>query len=120
DESHPVVLEGVFRYAFELLLKVVHSGGPVSIWPLQEWVLVLDLSYHWDFPAAYELAVRKLTHAAMDPVDKVVLAYKYDIKPWLKPALNELANRSKSMALNDVGKVGLDIVLKMTAVRESL
>ncbi|KAF8836862.1 hypothetical protein BDN67DRAFT_1014319 [Paxillus ammoniavirescens] len=54
----------------------------------------------------------------MSPVDKVALAMQYNIKDWLLPALNAIAQWPKPIGAGDVDRLGLDVALKIASVRE--
>ena len=56
----------------------------------------------------------------IDPVDKVVIARRYDIQPWLAPLFNEILRRAKSFTESDVDKLGLSTVLQLMGLRDRL
>jgi hypothetical protein len=88
-----------------------------------EWTSVLKLSTMWDFDAVRKAAIERLWQMKLKPVDKVVLAHKYNITDWLVPALNELAQQ-ESLEEEDAECIAQvaswSYVLKLTKVRESL
>lgn len=85
-----------------------------------EWVSVLALSTMWDFEAARCFAIQRLSMLELDPVDRIVLAQTHRVVEWLVPALVQLAQREEPLGASDVKKLGVDMVLKMARVRESL
>jgi len=74
----------------------------------------------WAFDKIRRIAIHEMSQFKVDPVEKYLLGKQYDVAEWLVPALNELAQREKPMGINDVERLGLDCVLKVAEVRESL
>jgi len=135
SDDDPIVLQGVTSYDFRQLLRVLYaraivpSASPVSVTnpagsqlslARQEWSAVLKLSHQWEMSTIHQFAIEKMSSLAMDPVDKLALALKYNINVWIKPALNDLAKRSRPMTKRDVDLLGLDVVLRIAEVRESI
>ncbi|EIW80316.1 hypothetical protein CONPUDRAFT_105309 [Coniophora puteana RWD-64-598 SS2] len=135
SDDNPIVLQGVTSYDFRQLLRVLYaraivpSALPVSVTnparsqlslARQEWSAVLKLSHQWEMSTIHQFAIGKMSSLAMDPTDKLALALKYNIDVWIKPALNDLAKRSRPMTKRDVDLLGLGVVLKIAEVRESI
>jgi len=76
----------------------------------------------WQFQQIRAIALEHMpyTFVEISPVEKVALAFQYDIKQWLLPGLNQLAQRSEPVNVEDVQLLGLEVALKIAAVRESL
>ena len=89
-----------------------------------EWAAVLKLSTTWGFAAVRAAAISKLSQMPLDPIEKVILAKQHNIEDWLTPALNELAQRQASLDMRDAARlepvVGLEFILKLAQVRESI
>jgi len=76
----------------------------------------------WQFQQIRTMALENLPYLFIEksPVEKVALAFKYDIKQWLVPGINQMAQRSEPINVEDVQLLGLEVALKIAAVRESL
>ncbi|EIW77577.1 hypothetical protein CONPUDRAFT_75430 [Coniophora puteana RWD-64-598 SS2] len=55
-----------------------------------------------------------------DVLNQIILAIELDNKPLLKTALIALARRPQPLTMEDADRLGLDIVLLMASVRESI
>ena len=88
----------------------------------EEWISVLKLSQKWQLHQIRTIALEHLPYpfVAKSPTEKVALAFQYDIKQWLLPGLNELAQRPEPINVEDVQILGLEVALKIAAIRESL
>jgi hypothetical protein len=77
----------------------------------------------WHFEFIRTSAINALSALSLDPVDKLVLAHKYDVPQWIAPALNELARRDAVINVDEFNRllptVGLDFILKIAQVRET-
>ncbi|KAL4068670.1 hypothetical protein V8B97DRAFT_2057421 [Scleroderma yunnanense] len=120
----PIRLDGVKADEFRQLLKVLFPGpcGPRQHLNSEEWISVLKLSQMWQCQQARAIALKELPYSSVrkGAVEKVALAFQYDIKQWLIPGLNEMARRPEPISAGDVHLLGLDVALKVAAVRESL
>lgn len=89
---------------------------------LETWLPVVKLARMWGFNEVYKHAVENMPYQQIcsTPTEKVAIAVKYDIKPWLIPALNELAKREEPLGIHDLELLGPEVALKVAAVRESL
>ena len=54
----------------------------------------------------------------MDPIDKIVIARKFDVSTWLVPSLDALVQREKPLDLSEGNRLGLEWALKVAEVRE--
>jgi hypothetical protein len=85
---------------------------------------VLALASKWHFEGVRATAIDKLHSAALDPIDKLLLAIRYDVKPWLVDTLNRIAQREAPLGSADAERllpvVVLDYVLKIAQVREGI
>ena len=96
-------------------------NGPDLRQGSEEWISVLKLSNMWQFQQVRTLALQKLPYKSVrkTAAEKVALAFQYDIEKWLLPGLNELARRQQPISVEDVQLLGLEVALKVAAVRES-
>ncbi|KAH7910498.1 hypothetical protein BJ138DRAFT_1087570 [Hygrophoropsis aurantiaca] len=122
-DEHPICLEQIKQQDFKQLLKVLFpdcSRPHKGLKTLAEWVSVLKLAFMWDFQSVKQMAVHSISSMTIDPVDKFCLARDYDVQQWLAPALNDLAKRKEPIGIGDVEKIGLELALKVAAIRENL
>ena len=74
----------------------------------------------WQFQDIRMKAIKALESLtlSMDPVDKIVIARKFDVLPWLVPSLHALVQREKPLDLSEGNRLGLEWALKVAEVRE--
>lgn len=74
----------------------------------------------WQFQDIRAGAIKALESLtlSMDPVDKIVMARKFDVSPWLITSLHALARREKPLDLSEGNRLGLEWALKVAEVRE--
>ncbi|KAF9228486.1 hypothetical protein BS17DRAFT_805937, partial [Gyrodon lividus] len=87
SDSNPIRLDGIKKDDFKRLLEVLFMSN------------LRQVSYTY-------------TSVNKSPVEKVVLAFQHDIKPWLLPGLNELAQRRDPITINGVELLCLHVALK--------
>jgi len=124
-DSHPIVLEGISSHTFKLLLKVLldRSIAPENLaYSMDEWIAVLKLSHRWGMSSTRKFVMSKLSSkgSTLGPLEMAGLALELDIKEWLVPALDALAKREEPMSKVEVERLGIEVVLKLAEVRESL
>ncbi|EIW80323.1 hypothetical protein CONPUDRAFT_31265, partial [Coniophora puteana RWD-64-598 SS2] len=131
NENRAIVLDGVSSCDFDQFLKLLYSQPiPLDIdtntartklgLSVHEWMAALKISHHLWMMKIHQLSIDCMTDVAMDPVDKAAMALEYGIESWLKPSLNELARRPQPMTRADADRLGIDVILKMAEVRESI
>ena len=88
----------------------------------ERWFPVVKLARMWECDAIHKYAIRNMPYERVGKtlVEKVGLAVRYDIQPWLLPGVNELAQRKEPLGNDDLVHLGPELVLKVAAVRESL
>ncbi|KAI5985623.1 hypothetical protein EDD15DRAFT_1626644 [Pisolithus albus] len=124
DDTKPVILHGVSKADFECLLKALlcrqHGKNKDLVLSLtNEWISVLKLSTMWEFTTLREAAISWLGAAYQsDPVEKIVLATRYDIGEWLLPSLLALAQRADPISVEEGKRLGIETALKLASVRE--
>ncbi|KAE9405135.1 hypothetical protein BT96DRAFT_358816 [Gymnopus androsaceus JB14] len=101
SDQNPIRLDGVLRDDFRQLLRVLCPPG--SMLPLQplsfsEWTSVLKLADMWLMDGIREHAISCMGALPnIEPVDKIVIARKFNILSWLAPCFNEILQRSQSV-----------------------
>jgi hypothetical protein len=123
------LFEGVFahvRIYLRLVMKVTglcidcsrrHSTPLLPDLDKAGWISVLDLSTMWQMQALRDDAIRHLG-TVVSEVDKLVLAEKYDIPPWILPALTTLVNRDEALSVDESREIGFERAIKIAALRE--
>ena len=71
----------------------------------------------WKFRTVRATAIRDFPDVGV--VDKIVLARDHGVHEWLVTSLNQYARLGRSITLQDVQRLGLDYILKITQVREN-
>jgi hypothetical protein len=67
-----------------------------------EWVSVLKLATIWSFAEVRATAMKNLEkHATEDPLLQIILAKQFNIREWLLPGLNGIAQRAKPLDETD-------------------
>jgi len=121
SDRYPLRLEGIRENDFRQLLRVMYPQHPAQpdTMTCAEWTSVLKLSTMWNFEGLRDLAVKSMSRLPIDPVEKTALAMEYDIDGWLLPAINELAQREDPIGIEEARRLGLEVAMKIAAVRES-
>jgi len=96
------------------------NNSEYAISTLEDWTSVLRLASLWEFPRVREHAIKKLSKLDMSPTHKISIARQFHVPGWELPALNQLVQRPEPMNMDDVQSLGIDTVLKLSALRESL
>ncbi len=107
---------------------------------LEEWLSILDLSCRWAFDGIRNLAIKgailsitlarafsnvllaEIEKLDTDPVDRIVISRKYDVKPeWLLPAYTALCERREPLSYPEAGRIGdLDTIVRLAQARETI
>ena len=77
----------------------------------------------WQFATVKWLAIKELTKLKVPAVDKAAMACAYDVDPswkWQETAYAELGARDEPIQKEEGMRLGLDIVLKLTELRERI
>jgi len=126
SDNNPIRLDGIKKEEFKRFLEVLFMGaceettkpGPI----FETWFPVVKLARMWEFDGIYKCAIKNMPYNQISKTsaEKVGLAVKYDIQPWLLPGLNELVKRKEPLGNHDLEVLGPEVALKVAAVRESL
>ncbi|KAJ6565097.1 hypothetical protein B0H10DRAFT_2113908 [Mycena sp. CBHHK59/15] len=121
SDQNPFRLDGIISVDFQRLLKVLYPLDIPQIldMPNDDWISVLKLSTLWYFLDARDLAIRQLTGRAIGSVDRIMLARKYDVAPWLRSGYTELARREEGISLEDAAKIGWETTVMLYQTREA-
>lgn len=120
-ESEAIPLEGIGSAEFECLLDFFYDGmyrSPKD--SLSQWITLLSVATRFRFDRLRAQAIRAIDESAtpLDPVDKVVLATKFDVPAWLAPAFVALCQRPKCLEEWEAEKIGLKRTVQLARARE--
>ncbi|KAL4075296.1 hypothetical protein V8B97DRAFT_1915899 [Scleroderma yunnanense] len=123
SNERPIKLDGIAKFDFEQLLKVLfyrnYGTSPCLPNNVAQWTSVLKLSTLWEFDQLRKAAINALSNSLHNrPLDRFILSRQYDITGWSLPALNELAQRPESISLEEGNRLGIETALKIASVRE--
>lgn len=90
-----------------------------DIHAVQEWSSILRLSTRWGFSAIRKLAISRLGKIG-DPVDKIVEGRACGVDEWLIDSFAELCKRDKLLTTEEGKRLGVEDVLVVAQVRESM
>ncbi|KAF9053517.1 hypothetical protein BDP27DRAFT_650524 [Rhodocollybia butyracea] len=124
SDQNPIRLDGVSRNEFEQLLRILcppqsYRESPPQLSFLQ-LVSVLKLADQWCMDAVKEHVVLNIDQFDVDPVDKIVLARKFNVRSWLTPSFNRIVQRSTPLTKYDLDKLGAETLLKLVEFRDRL
>jgi hypothetical protein len=91
---------------------------------LDEWISILSVATRFGFARVRERAVREIDSARhqseLDPVQKIVLARKFDIPEWLAPCYEALCQRPQGLENDEAEVVGATTTNCVWNAREAL
>ncbi|KAF8340997.1 hypothetical protein F5887DRAFT_1076745 [Amanita rubescens] len=115
----PYTCSGVKKETFAFLLQLSRPTTDDCKATEQEWMGVLDLASRWRMDRVLNTAVRHLSGAQLDPVTKLELAKKHNIrdKEWLFSAICALAKDGVQLTESQAHLVGCDVALKIARIQ---
>ncbi|KAF8627779.1 hypothetical protein AX17_006144 [Amanita inopinata Kibby_2008] len=120
SDKCPLVLEGIKSQDFVQLLTCLYplKFNKKTLMTLEQWEAALKLATLYEMTGVKAFAVENLTPLLPDPPSlQVNLGKKYDVKEWIIPGLNRLAQRADSLNEEDIGLIGLPDAVKLMALR---
>ncbi|KIK55491.1 hypothetical protein GYMLUDRAFT_836184 [Collybiopsis luxurians FD-317 M1] len=136
-QSHPLEIHGVSSQEFKALLNFFYQGmyRENAVGTISESIDLLAAASALKFDRARELAIaaidKALTSAASDAsdesgesecpgaVDTIILAEKFGITKWLRPAYISLCKRQEPLSLTEAERMGsIEKVIKLMRARE--
>ncbi|KAJ7700425.1 hypothetical protein B0H17DRAFT_837966, partial [Mycena rosella] len=121
-ESEAIPLEGIGSAEFECLLDFFYDGMYRSAKDsLSQWITLLSVATRLRFDRLRAHAIQAIEESptALDPVDKLVLATKYDVPAWLAPAYTALCQRANCLEEWEAEKLGLKRTVQIARAREA-
>lgn len=71
----------------------------------------------WEFENVRSLAIREM-EALCGPVQKIVLARRFDISAWLLPAYTALTTRAAPLCADEGEMLGIETTIRLAQARE--
>ena len=107
------------------LITYTHSVPTTNDAPRQlnvdDWISVLDQSHRWRCDKVRMVAVERLRLLPMDDVLKIAVWRKYNLdENDLLPCFQVLGTRDSPLTLNEGRLLELELVLRVSALRESV
>ncbi|KAF9255989.1 hypothetical protein L218DRAFT_1081574 [Marasmius fiardii PR-910] len=124
-DENPIVLSEVTRGEFEALLEYFYTGlffkaaenNPRS---LQEYTDLLSIATRYECTDARRKAIDGIESLRPSPVQRIVLAEKFNVLNWLEPAYIELCERAAPLGLYEGEQLGLEKVILVALAREKV
>ena len=76
-------------------------------WSIEKWSSVLKLANMWDFPRIRQMAIEQIGVRTEDPIERIILAERYEIPGWEISGMNELCRREQALTLEEGERLGL-------------
>ncbi|RPD70495.1 hypothetical protein L226DRAFT_470190 [Lentinus tigrinus ALCF2SS1-7] len=124
--EYPLRPNDVRPLEFEMFLSLIYPSVPVpddAPCPriAEDWVAVLEQSYKWSCMKIQLCAVEQLKAIQMDDALKIAVWQKYGLDgSHVKPCYHRLATRDSPLTHAEGRLLGLEIVLRLSALRERI
>ncbi|EPQ53964.1 hypothetical protein GLOTRDRAFT_15187, partial [Gloeophyllum trabeum ATCC 11539] len=118
-DRSPIKLTDCNALDFERFLGVLYPAAfhQYTASTLEEWTSILALATQWGFDSIRLLAIREVFPLA-SPLDRIVLAHKFDIKEWLLDAYREVCERQAPLSDEEAERIGAKDTARVARVRE--
>ncbi|KAF9060950.1 hypothetical protein BDP27DRAFT_1235918 [Rhodocollybia butyracea] len=125
SDENPIFLEDVSQEDFRQLLRVLSPPQkfrePNPNLSFSEWTSVLKLADKYLMDVVKEHAIETMNSLPdVDPIDKIALANKYNIRSWLTPSFNLILQRSQSLTLHDLNRLGPRTFVRLVGIRDRI
>ncbi|TFK74667.1 hypothetical protein BDN72DRAFT_833194 [Pluteus cervinus] len=121
SDEQPFRLDDVKKADFKALLGIMYPKNFQSLpiaFTVDQWTSVLKLSTMWEFDKIRNLSIERLKAQLSDPIQKLVLARRYEIESWKLPAIRKLVERRDPITLREGMAIGIEAALKIASIRE--
>ncbi|KAF9021719.1 hypothetical protein BDP27DRAFT_355934 [Rhodocollybia butyracea] len=123
SDENPILLEDVSQEDFRQLLRVLSPPQkfrePNPNLSFSEWTSVLKLADKYLMDVVKEHAIETMSSLPnIDPVDKIIVANKYNVRAWLIPSFNSILQRSQSLTLHDLDRLGPQTFVRLVGIRD--
>jgi hypothetical protein len=120
SDSNAIVLDNVSPEEFAKFLWVFYNPR-YSLYHTtpEDWSIILDLAWRWQFGEVKALCVRELERLVMLDVDRISVYHKFDVdRNLLIPRYAALCAREDPISLEEGMKLGLETALMIARIRE--
>ncbi|KIM85889.1 hypothetical protein PILCRDRAFT_65474, partial [Piloderma croceum F 1598] len=120
SDEQPLILEGVRKEHFRLLLKamkfpVEFASRLPMLW--NEWAAVLELSCMWQMVKIRENTIQVLSRV-LRPVKRIQLGIQLKVDSWLLEGYRELIQARGGISMEDEEILGWGTTVKLFRIRE--
>ncbi|KAG2159340.1 uncharacterized protein EDB93DRAFT_1115134 [Suillus bovinus] len=123
SDDKPIVLPDVTVAEFEALLKFLYDGGtsPSPFSTADEWIRLLSIATRYEMERIRARALHELDYLPpLDPIQKIVLARRHDVRQWLLPSYVALCLRREPLNVLEAVELGLETMVLIAIGRESV
>ncbi|EMD36694.1 hypothetical protein CERSUDRAFT_83750 [Gelatoporia subvermispora B] len=120
-EDDAIVLPAVSCSEFECLLRSLHHRIPgVHSTAVCDLLSLVSISMRLAYTKLREHAIAQLevSSPALDPIERIMLAEKHDVRQWLVPAYVEVCKRGHPLEDTETGVLGHRTTTRIARVRE--
>ena len=98
-------------------IKTKHSRASVN-----KWTQLLSVATRLAFYKLRQRAISELwkMRGQIHPIERVVLAQRFDIQAWLKPSFEEICTRDAALEVHEAEKIGLATAILLAKAREEV
>ncbi|KAG1888977.1 uncharacterized protein F5891DRAFT_947212 [Suillus fuscotomentosus] len=122
-DDKPIVLPEVTVAEFEALLKFLYDGGisPSPFSTADEWIRLLSIATRYAMERIRARALHELECLPpLDPIQKIALARKHDVREWLLPSYVALCLRREPLNVLEAVELGLETMVLIAIGRETV
>jgi len=119
SDENPILLPDVTCEEFEVLLQFFYDRTyEQGLLSLEELIKLLSISTRFDFEKVRQLAIKSIGKQKLRPIDFILLAERYDVVQWLRPAYTALCMRPAPLELEEVKELGFEKIVLLAKARE--
>ncbi|OAX42256.1 hypothetical protein K503DRAFT_683751 [Rhizopogon vinicolor AM-OR11-026] len=122
-DDRPIVLPEVTVAEFECLLKFLYDRNttPSPLSTTEEWIKLLSISTRYSMERIRTRALQELEYIPpLDPIRRIALARKYDVREWLLPSYVTICLRRQPLNVLEAVELGLETMVLIAMARESV
>ncbi|KAI0784839.1 hypothetical protein C8Q75DRAFT_777799 [Abortiporus biennis] len=125
DET-AIFLPDVTSRQMELLLEHFYTSTrrDKKVWTIEDLKDLLSISSRFLFKDLRTTVIEQIDTVqpaeSIPPIDKIMLARKYDVPHWIIPTYASLCTRDESISTVEATRLGIDLTMKLCRVREKV
>ncbi|KZV89443.1 hypothetical protein EXIGLDRAFT_771791 [Exidia glandulosa HHB12029] len=119
-DEDPIILADYDPHDFELLLDMIYTSPTATmVKSLDDWRSILDIAHKLEVEWIHERAFAEMARMPLEPVDKVVIAQRFDDKRHLvREAYVVLVRRENALTIEEAQRIGLIDSTRLAHARE--